>query len=145
MSRLGFWNYRDWDSSSRPCQKLRILVIKTVETWVLKLSIVSWLSRIFWLSRLGFATAKNLLTVKNWVVKLSRSGVLNLLLLAYPQIKIVSLCVPPNQNCIPFPYPQIKNYTQISFIWVRWAPGVPPVPSSRTPRGTRIPGWKPLV
>jgi hypothetical protein len=57
-------------------------------------------------------------------------------------------CIPPNQNCtplstpIPFAYPQIKNSTQISFIWVRffefcvplWALRVPPVASSRTPR-----------
>ncbi len=78
---------------------------------------------------------------------LSISGVLNLLVLAYPQIKIVLHCVPPNQNCIPFAYPQIKNFTQISFIWVRffkfcvplWAPPIPPVAPSCTPRGTRTP------
>ena len=38
--------------------------------------------------------------------------VLNLLVLTYPQIRIVPLCVPPNQNCIPFAYPQIINPTQ---------------------------------
>ncbi len=37
--------------------------------------------------------------------KCSKLGVLNLLVLAYPPIKIVPLCVPPNQTCIPFAYP----------------------------------------
>ena len=40
-----------------------------------------------------------------------KAGVLNLLVPAYPQIKIVHLCVPPNQTCIHFTYPQIKNST----------------------------------
>ncbi len=43
------------------------------------------------------------------------SGVLNLLVTAYPQSKIVPLCVPPNQNCMPFAYPQIINSTQKCF------------------------------
>jgi hypothetical protein len=47
--------------------------------------------------------------------KQSISGVLNLLVTAYPQSKIVPLCVPPNQNCMPFAYPQIKNSTQKCF------------------------------
>ena len=47
----------------------------------------------------------------------NNSGVLNLLVLAYIQIKIVTLCVPHNQSCISFTYPQIKNFTQISFFW----------------------------
>ncbi len=70
-----------------------------------------------------------MLSVWNWpkVITLSglyskllsdRAGVLNLLVLVYPQIKIVPLCVPPNQTCILFAYPQIKNSTQINFIWV---------------------------
>ena len=45
------------------------------------------------------------------------AGVLNLLVPAYPQIKIVPLCVPPNQNYMPFAYPQIKNSTQKGFFW----------------------------
>ncbi len=40
----------------------------------------------------------------------SRQGVLNLLGLAYPQIKIYLLCVPPNHNITPFAYPQIKTH-----------------------------------
>ncbi len=36
-------------------------------------------------------------------------GVLNLLVLAYPQIKTLLLGVPSNQNCSPFAYPQIKT------------------------------------
>ena len=47
---------------------------------------------------------------------LPRAGVLNLLVLVYPQIKVVPLCVPPNQTCIAFAYAQLKNSTQISFI-----------------------------
>ncbi len=46
----------------------------------------------------------------------SFARVLRLLVLDYPQIKIVPLCVHPNQTCIPFVYHQIKNSTQISFI-----------------------------
>ena len=75
-------------------------------------------------------------------------GVLNLLVPANPQIKIVPLCVSPNQNCIPFVYPQIKKIYPnkfhlgkvFKFCISLQAPGVPPVASSRTPRGTRIPG-----
>ena len=60
----------------------------------------------------------------------------------YPSAYPHPLRVPPN-----------KNSTQISFIWVRffdfcvllWALRVPPVASSRTPRGTRTPGWEPLL
>jgi hypothetical protein len=43
------------------------------------------------------------------------SGVLNLLVLAYPQIKIVPHCVPPNNNWAPLAYPLIKKYTHIVF------------------------------
>ncbi len=51
-----------------------------------------------------------------WCSKDSFSaGVLNLLVPAYPQSKIVPLCVPPNQNCMPFAYPQIKKSTQKGF------------------------------
>ncbi len=63
----------------------------------------------------------------------SRPGVLNLLVLVYPQIKIVPLCIPPNQNCIPLAYTQIKNSTQISFISVGFLILRIPVGSSRTP------------
>ena len=49
---------------------------------------------------------------------LCRPGVLNLLVLTYPQLRIVPLWVPPNQNCNPFAYPQIKNSTQINLFWV---------------------------
>ncbi len=49
---------------------------------------------------------------------LCRPGVLNLLVLTYPQLRIVPLCVPPNQNCNPFAYPQIKNSTQINLFLV---------------------------
>jgi hypothetical protein len=47
--------------------------------------------------------------------KLLRAGVLNLLLPQYPQIKIVPLSVPLDQNCMHFAYPQIKNSTQKGF------------------------------
>ncbi len=33
------------------------------------------------------------------------AGVLNLLVRTYPQIRIVMLCVPPNENFIIFAYP----------------------------------------
>jgi hypothetical protein len=46
---------------------------------------------------------------------LFKPGVLNLLVTAYPQSKIVPICVPPNQNCMPFAYPQIINSTQKCF------------------------------
>jgi hypothetical protein len=42
--------------------------------------------------------------------------VLNLLVLQYPQIKIVPFCIPPNQNCTPLGYPQIQNSTLIVFL-----------------------------
>ncbi len=68
--------------------------------------------------------------------KASKAGVLNLLVPTYPQIKIVLLCVPPNQNCMPFAYPKSK-------ILPKWASFehffkfcVPPVTFSRTPRGS---------
>ncbi len=48
----------------------------------------------------------------------SSAGVLNLLVLAYPQIKIVPLCVPPNKNWTSLAYPLIKNSTHIVFFWV---------------------------
>ncbi len=56
-------------------------------------------------------------------------------------------------NLLVLAHPQIKNSTQISFIWVRffefciplWALCVPPVASSCTPRGTGTPGWEPLI
>ena len=47
-----------------------------------------------------------------------RTGVLNLLVLAYPQIKIVPLCVPPNQNCIPFAYPPNKKNAVWKFLYI---------------------------
>ncbi len=48
-------------------------------------------------------------------VRSSKPGVLNLLVPPYPQIKIVLLCVPPNQKYMPFAYPQIKNSAQKGF------------------------------
>ncbi len=87
--------------------------------------------------------------------KLSTAGVLNLLVPAYPQIKIVPLRVPPNQNYMPFAYPQIRTIcpsrTPKSKILPKRASFerfykfcVPPETFSRTPRGTRTPGWEPL-
>ena len=46
---------------------------------------------------------------------LSRAGFLNLLVLAYPKIKIVPLCLPPNKKYITFVYPQIRNSAHIVF------------------------------
>ena len=64
----------------------------------------------------------------------SKAGVLNILGLAYPLNKIVPLCVPPNQNCTPFAYPQIKNSTQINLFWVVFKIWRTPC---EPPRGTR--------
>ncbi len=44
--------------------------------------------------------------------------VLNLLVLVYPMIRIVPLCIAPNQNFTPFTYPQIKNSPKINLFWV---------------------------
>ncbi len=87
---------------------------------------------------------------------LDNTGVLNLLVLAYPQIKSFPLCVPPNQKfsplrtpksefnpfCVPpnwsyilFVYPQIKNSTQISLFWVGFNILRTPLSFSRTPCG----------
>jgi hypothetical protein len=53
----------------------------------------------------------------HYLSDLFKSGVLKILVLAYPQIKFVSLCI-PQINFFPFAYPQIKNSTQKSFFWV---------------------------
>jgi hypothetical protein len=71
-----------------------------------------------------------------------KPGVLNLLVSAYPKIKIVSLCVPPNQNYMPFAYPQIKNYTQKGFFWVFFLNFAYPLWSSHVPLGVREPQVK---
>jgi hypothetical protein len=75
-----------------------------------------------------------------------RAGVINLLLLTYPQIKIVPLCVPPNKSCLLFMYPQIKNCAQMSFFWVIFFFFcAPPVSFSRTPRGKSTSDWDTLL
>jgi hypothetical protein len=61
-----------------------------------------------------------------------------------PPIKILPLCVPLNQSCIPFAYPQIKNSSHAyplyaSFEWFLKF-GIPPANGMRTPRGTPTPG-----
>ena len=66
------------------------------------------------------------------------AGVLNLLVLAYPQIKIVPLCIPPNK----------KFYTNklhlggffLNFVYPCGLHTYHPVASSHTPRGTCTPG-----
>ncbi len=60
-----------------------------------------------------------------------------------PQNQAVPLCVPPNQNCIPFTYPHFKNSIQISYFWVVFKIWRTPVSFSLTPRGAYTPGWEP--
>jgi hypothetical protein len=45
-------------------------------------------------------------------LKSSTTGVLNLLALSFPQIRIVSLCVPPNQDCTSLRTPKSKILPQ---------------------------------
>jgi hypothetical protein len=45
-----------------------------------------------------------------------RSGVLNLLVLAYPQINVVPLCVPPNKNLIQIVPPGQKIAKETEFL-----------------------------
>ncbi len=73
-----------------------------------------------------------------------RAGFLNLLVPAYPQIKIVFLCVPPNQNYMPFATPKSKILPKRASFEHFFKFCVPPVTFSRTSRGTGIPGWEPL-
>ncbi len=63
-----------------------------------------------------------------------RAGVLNLFLLAYPQIKMNPLCVPP----------KLLFFSFVGLILIELYFGVPPTNCLRTPRGTRTPGWEPL-
>ncbi len=56
----------------------------------------------------------SIFTMKLWTLhqilnKYFRTGVLSLLVLAYPQIKIIPLCVPLSQSCFPFAYHKIKK------------------------------------
>ena len=66
--------------------------------------------------KVGFILLLLIVTSLNLIS--TRSGVLNLLVLAYPQIKIYFLCVPPNHNFTSFAYPQIKNSTQLCLFQV---------------------------
>ena len=75
---------------------------------------VSLISVVIFLKIKIFVTFQQIKSLKTVFLNF-RSGVLNLLVPTYPQIKIVLLCVPPNQNCMPFAYPQIKNSTQMGF------------------------------
>ncbi len=71
---------------------------------------------------------------------MSKTWVLNLLVLAYPQIKIVNLCSPPNQSCLPFVYPQIFYFTQMSFFWASFfILSTPVMWASHVTLGVRVP------
>ncbi len=68
------------------------------------------------------------------------------MVLTYPLIKIVSICVPPNQTCIPFAYPQINILPKYALF--EWFVLILPTPcglltyplwSPHVPRGVRVP------
>jgi hypothetical protein len=56
-----------------------------------------------------------------------------------PKIKIVPLCVPPNQNCMPFAYPQIQNSTRKGLFWAGFFNFAYPLLPSHVPLGVRVP------
>ncbi len=54
--------------------------------------------------------SKNCLLNKKVGHHCTRPGILKLLVVACPQIKILPFCVPPNQTCIPVVYPPNKKF-----------------------------------
>ncbi len=83
------------------------------------------------------------------MVIVSIPAVLNLLVSPYPQIKTEPLCVPPNKNWTPLRTPKSNSKEEtdqnIIIFSLFHILCVPPAACSRTPRGTRTPGWEPLV
>ena len=83
-------------------------------------------SKMMTLYKLPFSLDEAIFRKKWDLLKLSKAAVLNLWVLAYPQIKAVTLCVPPNQTCTPSRTPTLRLY-QFAYPHIKIVPiCVPP-------------------
>jgi hypothetical protein len=83
-----------------------------------------------------FLTVKKLTSQQSWC---STAGVLNLLVLAYPQIRIVSPLHTPKSKLYPFAYPPNQNFYPNELVLSGFQNLAYPLWASHVPLGVRIP------